>query len=155
MHTVEVAEKRYELASLWERWLGQFLDTVIYCVFIIVGVILATFAGLTEIGVVVGIILSLLYLLFQDGLGNGQSYGKRIVKTKVIDSRSGLPCTFGQSFIRNLLLSILGFIDWLFIYGDKRQRLGDKAAKTLVVKFTEQSASELSDSGDNEEDHTR
>ena len=136
MRTIEVAEKRYELASLWERWLGQFLDTVIYCVFIIVGVILATFAGLTEIGVVVGIILSLLYLLFQDGLGNGQSYGKRIVKTKVIDSRSGLPCTFGQSFIRNLLLSILGFIDWLFIYGDKRQRLGDKAAKTLVVKFT-------------------
>ena len=95
MHTVEVAEKRYELASLWERWFGQFLDTVIYCVFIIVGVILATFAGLTEIGVAIGILLSLLYLLFQGGLGNGQSYGKRIVKTKVIDSRSGSPCTFG------------------------------------------------------------
>ena len=152
MHTVEVAEKRYELASLWERWFGQFLDAVIYCVFIIVGVILATFAGLTEIGVVIGIILFLLYYLFQDGLGNGQSYGKRIVKTKVIDSRSGSPCTFGQSFIRNLLLSILGFIDWLFIFGEKRQRLGDKAAKTFVVKCTKQPVSELSNSSENEED---
>ena len=152
MHTIEVAKKRYELASLWERWFGQFLDTVIYCGVIIAGVILTTFAGLTEVGVVIGIILSLLYLLFQDGLRNGQSYGKRIVKTKVIDSRSGLPCTFGQSFIRNLLLSILGFIDWIFIFGEKRQRLGDKAAKTFVVKFTEQSASELADLSDNEED---
>ena len=154
MHTIEVAKKRYELASLWERWFGQFLDTVIYCVVIIAGVILATFAGLTEVGVAIGIILSLLYLLFQDGLRNGQSYGKRIVKTKVIDSRSGSPCTFGQSFIRNLLLSILGFIDWIFIFGEKRQRLGDKAAKTFVVKFTEQSASELAGLSDNKEDRT-
>ena len=98
------------------------------------GVILAAWAGLREVGVAIGIILFFLYLLFQDGLRNGQSYGKRIAKTKVIDSRSSLPCTFGQSFIRNLLLSILGFIDWIFIFGEKRQRLGDKAAKTLVVR---------------------
>ena len=152
MPTIEVAEKRYEFASLWERWYGQFLDSVIYCFVIFAGVILAGWTGLREVGVALGIIFSLLYLLFQDGLRNGQSYGKRIAKTKVIDSRRGSPCTFGQSFIRNL--SILGFIDWIFIFGEKRQRLGDKAAKTFVVKFTEQSASELSDSSENEEGRT-
>ena len=154
MRTIEVAQKKYELASLWERWFGQFLDGIIYCVIIVVGVILVTFAGLAEIGVAIGIILSLLYCLFQDGLRNGQSYGKRIVKTKVIDSRNGSPCTFGQSFLRNLLLAILGFIDWIFIFGEKRQRLGDKAAKTFVVKFTEKSVSELADLSGNEEDRT-
>ena len=82
MRTIEIAEKRYEFASLWERWFGQFLDGIIYCIIIVVGVILVAFAGLAEIGVGIGIILALLYCLFQDGLRNGQSYGKRIVKTK-------------------------------------------------------------------------
>lgn len=154
MRTIEVAKKRYELASLWERWYGQFLDAVIYCFIIIVVVILATYAGLTEVGVVIGIVLSLLYYLFQDGLRNGQSYGKRIAKTMVIDSRNGSPCTFGQSFIRNLLIAILGFIDWIFIFGEKRQRLGDKLAKTLVVKGTERSGSELAGLSDNREYRT-
>ena len=147
MRTIEVAEKRYEFASLWERWYAQFLDSVICCFIMFAGVILAAWAGLREVGIAIGIILFLLYLLFQDGLRNGQSYGKRIAKTKVIDSRSGSPCTFGQSFIRNLLLSILGLIDWIFIFGEKRQRLGDKAARTLVIKVT--NASALADSSDN------
>lgn len=135
MHTIEVAEKRYELASLWERWYGQFLDGIVYvAIFFVLLMILLQFAGLAEFGVVITLIFPFLYLLFQDGLRNGQSYGKRIAKTKVIDSRSGLPCTFGQSFVRNLLLSILGLIDCIFIFGQKRQRLGDKAAKTLVVR---------------------
>ena len=135
MRTIEVAEKRYELASLWERWYGQFLDGIVYvAIFLVLLVILSQFARLAEFGVVMGIILFFLYLLFQDGLRNGQSYGKRIAKTKVIDSRHGSPCTFGQSFVRNLLLSILGLIDCIFIFGQKRQRLGDKAAKTLVVR---------------------
>ena len=154
MRIIDVAEKRHELASLWERWYGQFLDAVIYCFIIAIVVVLAGYAGLIEVGVVIGIILAILYYLFQDGLRNGQSYGKRIAKTKVIDSRNGSPCTFGQSFIRNLLFWILGLIDCIFIFGEKRQRLGDKAAKTLVVKFTEQSISGLADLSDNEEART-
>jgi uncharacterized RDD family membrane protein YckC len=35
--------------------------------------------------------------------------------------------------VRNILLSILGPIDWIFIFGERRQRLGDKAAGTIVV----------------------
>lgn len=129
MRIIEVQGSRYQLASLFERWLGQFLDGLIYLAIVLVG-----FLTNSTIGLAIGLIAAILYLLFQDGLSNGQSWGKKIVKTKVIHSITATPCTFGQSFIRNLLLSILGFIDWVFIFGWKRQRLGDKAARTLVVK---------------------
>ncbi|MBC8235266.1 RDD family protein [bacterium] len=137
MEIIEVAGKRYKLASPMERWLGQFLDGLIYLAIILVPLVLIAFVEGARFVIIIAFVIAIFYLLFQDGLKNGQSFGKRIVKTKVIDSRSGLPCTFGQSFVRNLLLSILGFIDWIFIVGAKKQRLGDKAASTLVVKVTE------------------
>ena len=37
--------------------------------------------------------------------------------------------------MRNLLLVLLGIIDWVFIVGDTRRRLGDRAAYTIVVKI--------------------
>lgn len=49
------------------------------------------------------------------------------------DATTGAPCTYGQSFIRNLLLAVLGPIDWIFIFGERHQRLGDKAAGTIVI----------------------
>jgi uncharacterized RDD family membrane protein YckC len=51
----------------------------------------------------------------------------------VVDRRSGRPCSAGQSFLRNLLLALLGFFDWVFILGERHQRLGDKVAGTIVV----------------------
>ena len=51
----------------------------------------------------------------------------------VVDAATGSPCTFGQSFIRNLLLAVPGPIDWMFIFGERRQRPGDKAAATIVI----------------------
>lgn len=73
------------------------------------------------------------YYLFADGFSGGQSYAKRWLGIHVVDARTGRPCSFGQSLIRNFLLAILGPIDWLFIFGDQHQRLGDKAAGTIVV----------------------
>ena len=83
MQIIEVAGKRYELASPMERWLGQVLDGFIYLAIIIVPLLLRNLIG--QAGVVIGIIgfvISILYLLFQDGLKNGQSYGKRIGATR-------------------------------------------------------------------------
>ena len=73
------------------------------------------------------------HVLLADGMKGGQSWGKRVAGTRVVDATTGAPCTFGQSFIRNLLLSVLGPIDWIFIFGERHQRLGDKAAGTLVI----------------------
>lgn len=136
MGAVKVQGRRFELASLWERLAGQFLDGLIYAAFFVIGLL----AGLPfdlVILTILGVIAAILYELFRDGLTNGQSLGKRVVKTRVIDSRTAGPCTFGQSFLRNFLLDVLGLIDWVFIFGEKRQRLGDRAAHTYVVKLRE------------------
>jgi len=37
------------------------------------------------------------------------------------------------SFIGLILGGLLGPIDWIFIFGERRQRLGDKAAGTIVI----------------------
>ncbi|MGV3517710.1 hypothetical protein [Luteitalea sp.] len=50
-----------------------------------------------------------------------------------MDATSEAPCSSWQSFVRNLSLLILGVIDWAFIFGKRRQRLGDKLAHTVVI----------------------
>jgi uncharacterized RDD family membrane protein YckC len=122
-----------DLASLGDRLVGQILDSMVAIAVIAVSAI--PYAISEAIGVITlvgGVAFALFYILFADGFRRGQSYGKRIVKTAVVDATTRTPCTFGQSFLRNLLLSILGVIDWAFIFGQKR--LGDMAANTLVVK---------------------
>jgi uncharacterized RDD family membrane protein YckC len=81
-----------------------------------------------------GIVLAYFYFLFADGFYGGQSYGKRAMKIAVVDASTGQPCTFMKSFIRNILYILLGIIDWIFIFGANRQRLGDMAANTIVIK---------------------
>lgn len=75
------------------------------------------------------------YFLFADALPGGRSFGKALLGIAVIDQRTGVPCSAGQSFVRNLLLSACGFFDWIFIFGERRQRLGDMAAQTIVVEL--------------------
>jgi uncharacterized RDD family membrane protein YckC len=72
---------------------------------------------------------------FADALPGGQSLGKRALGTAVVDARTGLPCGPWQSFVRNLLLGILGPLDWVFIFGSRHQRLGDLAARTIVIQI--------------------
>jgi uncharacterized RDD family membrane protein YckC len=123
------------LASFGDRLFGQILDSIVAIVAVVVSLVPYTFSEtLGQVTFVCGVFFALFYILFADGFRNGQSYGKRIMKTAVIDATTGKPCTFGQSFVRNLLLLILGVIDWVFIFGERRQRLGDKAANTLVIK---------------------
>src|SRR5688572_14221572 len=64
----------------------------------------------------------------------GQTLGKNWTRIKVV-SEDGSPLTWGQASMRNLLrlvdLFVIGFL--LIGLADTRQRLGDRAAKTLVV----------------------
>lgn len=124
------------LASRDERFLGQILDSfvAIAAVLLIPAILYLISDTLGMIATICGLLFAVFYLLFADGFSGGQSYGKRIMKTAVVDASTGQPCTFGKSFVRNLLLLVLGIIDWIFIFGGKRQRLGDMAANTLVVK---------------------
>ncbi len=134
MNTVFVNGVQYEYATRWQRFLGQFLDGLIYTAIVFIpAMILGAFLR-ENLVVVIAMLPALWYLLFQDGMPGGQSLGKKGVDTRVIDARTGRPCSYGQSFLRNLSLIVLSWIDWIFIFGEKHQRLGDKLAGTVVVK---------------------
>jgi uncharacterized RDD family membrane protein YckC len=122
------------LASRMQRLVGQLVDGLVGAAPIVAGAIISV--GSEGLGVVLmigGIIWSLFYYLLADGLPGGQSFGKRWLGMRVISEQSGAPCTFGQSLVRNFLLALLGPIDWVFIFGERHQRLGDKAAGTIVI----------------------
>ena len=129
---------RVRLASRSKRLLAQGLDAVFTIVPTFVGVML--FAGTDSTFVLIaGVMVSIAYYFLADALPGGQSYGKRVLGIAVIEQRTHRPCVASQSFFRNLFLALLGPIDWLFIFGAKRQRLGDKFASTIVVEADRQS----------------
>jgi len=119
-----------ELASPPLRFIGQFLDALVAYLMIFVALAVDS-SGFF----MVAWGFAVLYILLADGLPGGQSLGKKLLHMRVIEEKSGRACTFGKSFLRNLLLAALGPIDWVFIFGRKHQRLGDKVAGTIVVKL--------------------
>ena len=76
-----------------------------------------------------------------DGFKNGQGLGKKLMSLQVLRLKDGKPCTFKDSFIRRLT-SVFQPLDSLWTLGKKRQRMGDKFAETVVVKFEPESESE-------------
>ena len=102
-----------------------------------------------------GIILGVLYISICDALHGGQSVGKKFIGFSVISLDNGEPCSFKQSFVRNLpisvplIFSIFPIWGWIFsiliapplilleIYLlfklDSGHRLGDVMADTSVV----------------------
>jgi len=133
---VAAASSEVRLASLGDRLIGQFADGLIAFLPILVLGLLFGMATGNDLGpflLAPAGVFAVLYLWFADGLEGGQSYGKRMVHTRVVDFTTHAPCTYWQSFVRNVLLTILGPIDWLFIFGSQHRRLGDYAAGTLVI----------------------
>lgn len=92
------------------------------------------------IGFFVGLIVVLFYGILLEGAWDGYTVGKKLFGIKVV-KEDGSPCDFGAAFVRNLL----EIIDGLFYYlvgfivmamSDKRQRIGDRLAGTVVVRDT-------------------
>lgn len=119
------------LARIGQRFTSQFLDGLVAfavgIVFCVAATALALPLELTFLG-------WLLYLLLCDGFPGGQSIGKRFTKTAVVHVRTGQPCSYWQSCLRNFTL-MLGVIDAAFIAGKQRRRLGDYLARTKVVQL--------------------
>lgn len=124
---------RLELASRWQRFLGQMIDGSIASAPMTVGPAIVRFnSGFGMLWLAASVCWALFYLFLGDGLHGGQSLAKQWLGIRVVDATTGEPCTWGDSFIRNIF-TLLGPIDWLFIFGEPHQRLGDKAAGTVVV----------------------
>jgi uncharacterized RDD family membrane protein YckC len=85
-----------------------------------------------------GFLIFLLYFVIFEGMW-GATVGKMVMKIKVV-REDGSPCGLGPAVIRNIL-RIIDMLPFLYIIGlifmsrsDKKQRLGDKIAKTVVIK---------------------
>ena len=122
-----------DLASRWTRFLGQMIDGS----FAALPMFVSAFIGRTVGGMVLPLLLasvawSAFYFFLADGLHEGQSFAKQWLGVRVVSAKTGAPCSFGQSFVRNVF-TIFGPLDWIFIFGERHQRLGDKVAGTIVV----------------------
>jgi uncharacterized RDD family membrane protein YckC len=126
------------LASRSTRLAGQFLDAIIaFAPFLILVLLSASDEEPAPFIVtlwMIALLFGVAYVFLADALPDGQSFGKRILGIAVVDQHTGRPCSPWQSFVRNLLLAVLGILDWVFIFGGRRQRLGDMAAGTVVVR---------------------
>ena len=118
-------EVGFILASPTERFIAALIDGLII-----------TMVSLTGIGAIIGI----LYFLLKDSLPifNGQGFGKRIMKIKVLDDETNQPLknNYVKGIIRNisLLVPILQFIDAFMVFSTNGKRFGDQWAKTIVVQ---------------------
>lgn len=96
--------------------------------------------------VMIGVVLALVgfavwaYLTLKQMSATGQSLAKKYFNIKVVVS-DGSPASLSRLIVRRNLLTWLlgiiplyGFIEVLFIFGEKRQCLHDRMADTIVVE---------------------
>jgi uncharacterized RDD family membrane protein YckC len=134
-HVGNQSEIELGLASRWERFLGRAVDGMIAGLPVgLAAVVVAFSRGSVGFGLMMlACAWAALYFFFADGFRGGQSIAKQWLGMRVVDAHTGEPCTLGQSFVRHLTQLVLGPIDWIFIFGDAHQRLGDKLAHTVVI----------------------
>ncbi|RMG60646.1 MAG: RDD family protein [Deltaproteobacteria bacterium] len=117
-------------ADLTTRFLAFAIDMIIYA---------AIFYGLGGLGH----FLAMIYIIFRDGLFGGQSIGKKIMGIKVthVDGRK---ISFVDSSFRNILFIFYILIPFtivlegiFLIRHPEKMRIGDRIAKTVVVKKEE------------------
>jgi uncharacterized RDD family membrane protein YckC len=131
---LDLQDTTIKLAHPGKRFQGQFIDGLIaYMLGIVAFYLLHAIIG-KDASVFVAVTVGLIYFLFSDALPNGQSIGKKLLKIKVINKETLQPCSFIQSFLRNITFP-LGIIDWVFIFFGTHRRLGDFMASTIVVKI--------------------
>lgn len=100
---------------------------------------LGTMNAVLAILLLAAALLFFLYKLLFEALWNGQTLGKRAAGIRVVQA-NGMPVTFLQVVIRNLL-RIIDYLPAYYCIGAicvlatrRRQRLGDLAAGTVVVR---------------------
>lgn len=86
-------------------------------------------------------LIPLTYNFIKDGLGNGQSWGKKAMGLRTIKVNDYSKCTKGVSALRTLVsivISMVPFVGWIIepimvLLTSDGRRLADKAAGTMVV----------------------
>jgi uncharacterized RDD family membrane protein YckC len=95
--------------------------------------------------VAIVVLLSLLPVVYgfvKDGLGKGQSWGKRAMGLMVVNLPANKPCSVGRSCLRTLITALIQcvpVVGWcieplMVLATDDGRRLADKGADTQVVE---------------------
>lgn len=125
-------------ASLGERMVASILDLLVIGAYALIGTILMSIFKLGDVFIIVYLLPAYFYTLLLELLFEGQTFGKMVMKIKVVHSE-------GQNvqFTSYVLRWILRLVDvWMFfasvgvisvLLSKKGQRVGDMAANTLVV----------------------
>ena len=116
----------------WQtRSLAFLIDLILY---------VALFYGLGAHNHFWGTFLSMIYIVFRDGFFSGQSIGKKVMGIRVVHG-DGRPISFVDSSFRNVLflipylLPVALVIETIALFrSPERQRLGDRIARTRVVR---------------------
>jgi len=124
--------------SIWDRAMAHLIDQfMLVPIGFLTAVITELLLGEANSSKGLWVIACLLYFLFSDALPNGQSIGKKICKIAVVNYETRWPSGMFESFVRNLILLLAGYIDLFFIFSAEKRRLGDRAAGTIVVWATD------------------
>jgi uncharacterized RDD family membrane protein YckC len=127
--------------GIWIRFISFLIDTIVLGVLIgVIGSILGFSVVSRTAGWGFGLlsfIIFLAYFTYLEG-SKGQTIGKMVTKIKVVGEDSEM-INMNQAFTRNILRVIDGLLAYLIgailIWrSDKKQRLGDRIAKTVVIK---------------------
>jgi len=135
-------------ADFWVRFLAFWID---YIVFTLIGVIAGAIGG-AFLGREVmrdAPLASFIFIGILATLGNivylieritfwGQTYGKKLLKIRIIDNSGYIP-TFGKVFLREVIgkfvSTIILFMGFILICFDQKNRgLHDRIASTFVIK---------------------
>jgi uncharacterized RDD family membrane protein YckC len=150
--TPENVELDAEIAGFATRCVAAFIDNFIlaFIMYIVGYIYLRAFSNTFTsrnwaIGALVGgmFLIMILYHLIFELMWNGQSPGKRMVGVRVVQA-DGLPVTSSAIIIRNLLrlfdfLPVFYGIGLVSIFGTRHtQRLGDLAARTIIIRERQQ-----------------
>jgi uncharacterized RDD family membrane protein YckC len=118
------------LAKIGQRFTAQFIDGLIAFA---LGAATYYALKLFELPLEYALVTWFAYLMLCDGLPSGQSIGKRLCNIAVVHITTEQPCTYLQSFGRNITM-ILGVFDAMFIAGKSKRRLGDYLGRTKVIQ---------------------
>ena len=139
---------------LGARLLAWIADGIIAGALLPVAILLIASASASEQAPVAGLLLAvvggvwqLAYSLGRDVAG-GAGFGKRLAGIVVVSSEAGVPAKGGATIVRQLVLYALNMVPVigsliepvLVLINKEGKRLGDKAAKTQVVRAADVSA---------------
>jgi uncharacterized RDD family membrane protein YckC len=151
INTTQNVNINFTAASVGDRIVAQLLDILVMIAYVVVVEIILELVGIKttiesldnwSVMAVYLVIFSpvMFYTIVQESLFEGQTIGKRIMKTKVI-KLDGYQASFGDYLVRWLfrLVEVLignGIIALItVIASSKNQRLGDMAAGTAVISL--------------------